>query len=125
MLRELDQRRSAGLVVTLEWDSDTDTVSVRCEHEHSDVQPLCYPVEPHDARRAFLHPFGFGTAGHHHASFRQDDHPAIPDSDCDSHGGDDLEPYDERIPPAAAAVTALICGWWLICFLLLLVFARS
>jgi hypothetical protein len=58
MLRQLDQRNSAGLTITLEWDSDTDQVLVRCEDEHTGDQPLlCYPVEPTEARFAFLHPF--------------------------------------------------------------------
>lgn len=58
MLRQLDQRNTAGITITLEWDSETDQVLVRCEDEHTDAQPLlCYPVDPHDARFAFLHPF--------------------------------------------------------------------
>jgi hypothetical protein len=58
MLRQLDQRNTAGITVTLEWDSETDQVLVRCEDEDTDGQPLlCYPVDPHDARFAFLHPF--------------------------------------------------------------------
>jgi hypothetical protein len=60
MFREIDQRRCAGLIVTLEWDSDTDQVQVRCEDEHTPPgPPLCYPVEPGAARIAFLHPFAF------------------------------------------------------------------
>jgi hypothetical protein len=39
MVRELDQRRCAGLIVTLEWDSDTDQVRVRCEDEHTPAGP--------------------------------------------------------------------------------------
>jgi hypothetical protein len=58
MLGELDQRKCDGLIVTLEWDSETDQVQLRCEDEHSPARPsLCYPVEPCDARLAFLHPF--------------------------------------------------------------------
>jgi hypothetical protein len=58
MLRQLDQRSSAGMTITLEWDSETDLVWVRCEDEHTVDKPLlCYPVEPRDARFAFLHPF--------------------------------------------------------------------
>lgn len=60
MFRELDQRRCGGLIVTLEWDSDTDQVRVRCEDQHTPGgPPLCYPVEPGTARLAFLHPFAF------------------------------------------------------------------
>jgi hypothetical protein len=72
MLRELDQRTCHGLTVMLEWDPDTDRVSIRCEDDHAPNQaPICYPVKPCDARRAFLHPFayapelrpqGFGSA---------------------------------------------------------------
>ncbi len=58
MLRQLDQRNTAGLTITLEWDPETDQVLVRCEDEHAGGQPvLCYPVDPRDARFAFLHPF--------------------------------------------------------------------
>jgi hypothetical protein len=60
MLRQLDQRESDGLIITLEWDPDTDRVQVRCEDEHMpDPVLLCYPVEPGDARIAFLHPFAY------------------------------------------------------------------
>jgi len=58
MLRQLDQRNSAGLTITLQWDSETDQVSIRCEDGHTGDEPLlCYPVEPREARFAFLHPF--------------------------------------------------------------------
>jgi hypothetical protein len=58
MLRQLDQRHGDGLTVTLEWDPETDRVQVRCEDQRSpDQPPLCYPVDPRDARLAFLHPF--------------------------------------------------------------------
>ena len=58
MLRQLDQRDTAGMTITLEWDSETDQVSVRCEDERTDAHALlCYPLAPHDARFAFLHPF--------------------------------------------------------------------
>jgi hypothetical protein len=57
MLRQLDQRKGDGLTVTLEWDSERDRVWVRCEDETLPDQALCYPVEPCDARLAFLHPF--------------------------------------------------------------------
>jgi hypothetical protein len=60
MFRELDQRRCAGLIVTLEWDPDSDQVQVRCEDEHTPAgPPLRYPIEPGAARSAFLHPFAF------------------------------------------------------------------
>ncbi len=59
MLRELDQRTHDGLTVTLEWDSDTDRVQVRCEDQRSQDPPLCISVEPSDARVAFMHPFAY------------------------------------------------------------------
>jgi hypothetical protein len=63
MLRELDQRTCYGLTVMLEWDSDTDRVSIRCEDDRAPNQPpICYAVRPCDARRAFLHPFAYAPA---------------------------------------------------------------
>jgi hypothetical protein len=60
MLRELAERQHDGLTVTLEWDSVTGHVQVRCEDERSpDRPPLCYKVDPRDALRAFLHPFAY------------------------------------------------------------------
>jgi hypothetical protein len=57
MIRQLDQRTGDGLTVTLEWDSDTDRVLVRCDDESAGGPVLRYPVRPCDARLAFLHPF--------------------------------------------------------------------
>lgn len=58
MVRQLDERHHGGLTVTLEWDSATDRVQIRCEDERApDCPPLCFRVDPPDARRAFLHPF--------------------------------------------------------------------
>jgi hypothetical protein len=58
MLRQLDQRNTAGMTITLEWDSATNQVLVTCVDGHAGHAPLlCYPVEPRDARSAFLHPF--------------------------------------------------------------------
>ncbi len=63
MLRQLDQREADGLTVTLEWDSDTGDLLVRCD-EHTTYRPrLCCRVDPQDARFAFLHPFALGTLG--------------------------------------------------------------
>jgi hypothetical protein len=60
MLRQLDQRESDGVTITLEWDPETNHVQIRCEDEQM-PEPLllCYPVEPRDARLAFLNPFAF------------------------------------------------------------------
>ena len=57
MLRELDQRHSDQLTVTLEWDPDTDDVRVRCQDHRSPEESFTFWVEPRDARHAFLHPF--------------------------------------------------------------------
>lgn len=60
MLRELDQRADAGLIVTLEWDSDAEHVRVRYEDENAPGRPaVCYVVEPWNARLAFLYPVTF------------------------------------------------------------------
>ena len=58
MLRQLAERQHSGLTVTLEWNSVTDQVQVRCEDERSpDCPPVCFKVDPRDALHAFLHPF--------------------------------------------------------------------
>jgi hypothetical protein len=58
VLRELDQRRAGGLTVTLEWNTESGLVQIRCEDERTPhTAPLCYPVAPRDAWVAFLHPF--------------------------------------------------------------------
>jgi hypothetical protein len=57
MFRELDQRHSHGLTVTLEWDPATGNVQVLCENRHSPEASFAHLVDPKDARHAFLHPF--------------------------------------------------------------------
>jgi hypothetical protein len=57
MFRELDQRQSRQMTVTLEWDPATGVVQVRCEDHRSPKQGFRYSVDPRDARLAFLHPF--------------------------------------------------------------------
>jgi hypothetical protein len=58
MLRQLDHCNTAGMTITLEWDSATNQVLVTCVDGHAGHAPLLYyPVEPRDARSAFLHPF--------------------------------------------------------------------
>ena len=56
MFRELDQRHSDRLTVTLEWDSATGNVQVLCEDRCSEAS-FAYLVDPREARLAFLHPF--------------------------------------------------------------------
>jgi hypothetical protein len=59
-VRELDQRHADGLTVTLEWDPESNDVRIRCEDERvADGLSLCFPVDPRDARHAFLHPFAY------------------------------------------------------------------
>jgi hypothetical protein len=56
--RELDQRKCAGLTVTLEWEPVSNQLQIRCEDERApEWSSFSYPVAPGDARRAFLHPF--------------------------------------------------------------------
>jgi hypothetical protein len=57
MFRELDQRHSDGITITLEWDGATGEVWVRCEDRHSPEEGFSYSVAPGRARLAFLHPF--------------------------------------------------------------------
>lgn len=56
MFRELDQRHGGQLTVTLEWDPDTGRLRVRCEDHRVPGNGCMFPVEPADARHAFLHP---------------------------------------------------------------------
>jgi hypothetical protein len=89
MLRELDQRKGGGLTVTLEWDSETGDVQVRCEDEHSSDRPLlCYRVRSCDARRAFLHPFATCALGDTQRTLEHD-LVAAPDHECQSEPADD------------------------------------
>jgi hypothetical protein len=57
MFRQLDQRHSDQLTVTLEWDPDSGDVWVRCEDHRRPEESFTFWVEPHKARHAFLHPF--------------------------------------------------------------------
>jgi hypothetical protein len=46
------------MTITLEWDSATNRALIACLEGHAGHEPLlCYPVEPRDARFAFLQPF--------------------------------------------------------------------
>jgi len=67
MFRELDQRHSHHLTVTLEWDPDTDDVWIRCEDHRSPEESFTFWVEPGDARHAFLHPFAACPVNRDHA----------------------------------------------------------
>jgi hypothetical protein len=64
MFRQLDERHSDGLTVTLEWDATTGEVRVRCEDRHSSEESFSYPVDPENARLAFLHPFALRPSSH-------------------------------------------------------------
>ena len=68
MFRQLDQRHSDGLTVTLEWDATTGDVRVRCEDRRSPEESFSYPVNPGDARLAFLHPFALRPSSQEHQS---------------------------------------------------------
>jgi|ERR1700733_1294636 hypothetical protein len=97
MLRQLDRRNSAGMTTTLEWDSETGRVLVRCEHEHAVDQPLlCYPVAPPDARCSFLHPFVATPLDEPRLS--QSDQAPTPGSDraADLQATDETENTDAR-----------------------------
>jgi hypothetical protein len=63
MFRELDQRQSQQISVTLEWDPATGVVRVRCENDRSPEQGFTYSVDPRDARLAFLHPLALRPSG--------------------------------------------------------------
>jgi hypothetical protein len=58
-LRELDQRKSDGLEVTLLWSERTGSVYVAVEG--TDGRPgFSFSVEPADALDAFRHPYAYG-----------------------------------------------------------------
>lgn len=57
MFRQLDQRHGDSSTITLEWDPATGAVQLRYEDHASPEASFSYPVEPRDARIAFLHPF--------------------------------------------------------------------
>lgn len=59
MFRQLDERHGAQMTVTLEWDSTTGDVQVRCEDHDSPADSFSYLVDPREAPNAFLHPFVF------------------------------------------------------------------
>jgi hypothetical protein len=62
VLRQLDQRDADGLTVTLEWDTDTGDLSVRCKDDcDGDRLPRCFRVDPQNARFAFLYPSALRT----------------------------------------------------------------
>jgi hypothetical protein len=63
MFRELDQRRSGGITVTLEWDPATGDVQVRCDADDLHEESFRYSVDSGDARLAFLHPFALRPPG--------------------------------------------------------------
>jgi hypothetical protein len=68
MFRQLDQRHSDGLTVTLEWDATTAGLRVRCEDRRSPEESFSYPVNPDDASLAFLHPFALQPSSQEHQS---------------------------------------------------------
>jgi hypothetical protein len=68
MFRELDQRHSDGLTVTLEWDETTGGLRVRCDDRRSLEESFTYAVHADDARLAFLHPFALRPSSHEHQS---------------------------------------------------------
>jgi hypothetical protein len=68
MFRELDQRHSDGLTVTLEWEETMGGLRVRCDDRRSPEESFTYPVDPDDARLAFLHPFALRPTSQEHQS---------------------------------------------------------
>jgi hypothetical protein len=94
MLRELDQRTSHGLTITLQWNSETDRVLVRCDDEDAPGPPLLsYPVEPHDARYAFLHPFSATMLDAGNAAEQGSDRPQVVGYDADEAEVSNDRPY--------------------------------
>lgn len=62
MIRELNQREAHGETVTLNWDSETDAVSVQVHRLLPDgcelVTATC-DIAPENARDAFEHPYSY------------------------------------------------------------------
>jgi len=66
-IRELDQRSSDGVTVTLLWDADTNHVLVSVVEERRGVS-FEFEVAGADAADAFHHPYAYaGCASQHHA----------------------------------------------------------
>jgi hypothetical protein len=53
--RQLDQRTTVGLTVTLEWNPATDAVRIVVVDQASEA--VTFPVRAADASNAFVHPF--------------------------------------------------------------------
>ena len=73
-IRELDHRQNDGIDVRLLWDEATGQVSVSVFDAKTSAA-FEIPVEHHEARDAFLHPFA-------HAAFRGIDCPSAPRGDA-------------------------------------------
>jgi hypothetical protein len=63
-LRELDQRSSGGLEVTLLWSERTGSVFVCVEDEQTNTG-FHFAVDPADALEAFDHPYAYRPGGVH------------------------------------------------------------
>ena len=63
-LRELDQRRSDGIEVTLLWNAKTKAVSVSVLEEPHAVL-VQFEVAPSAALDAFHHPYAYAASAHH------------------------------------------------------------
>jgi len=61
-LRELDQRSSNGLEVTLLWSERTGSVFV-CVEDEQLKNGFQFAVDPADALEAFRHPYGYSRSG--------------------------------------------------------------
>jgi hypothetical protein len=59
--RELDQRTSDGLEITLFWSASTNHVFIAIKDEHQGAS-IEIEVDPAHARDAFLHPFAYAQA---------------------------------------------------------------
>jgi hypothetical protein len=59
-VRELDHRRSAGVHVTLLWETPTNQILVAVTDERSG-ESITFDVNPGEARRAFEHPYVYAA----------------------------------------------------------------
>jgi len=105
MFRELDQRHSDGLTVTLEWDPAGWEVQVRCEDHRSPEQSFKYSVDPEDARLAFLHPFTLRP------SSQDSDASASSPNPGQTAGGKRRRPWFRQRPKAESTGQSRDYGW--------------
>jgi hypothetical protein len=133
MLRQLDQRMTGDLTVTLLWDSETNVVLLSYEDDQEADGSFRCVVEPSKARFAFVNPLGFksGLSRRSETTATVTWRPAPRMSLADGLYGEVFaDPCVMDEPGGFSAGATLgdnrtlmtaICGFWLICVLFCLI----